>query len=228
MKCKKCDEEFEPKKGLKNYCSLKCRNSREFSDEAREKKSLAFKKNFEAGLYKNMGANLSEKYKTNPEINESKSLALRQLYKNEPERIEVLRSLRKGKNHSIETKKKMSDTAIERFRINPELHPNRRCAGIKESFPEKMFRQYIEMLGLKKGDYIQQFKIDKYFVDFYFPKINTVVEIDGEHWHKDIVKELFRENIIKSFCYKMIRFNALDIIQKKKEDEIKIIIAAFA
>jgi hypothetical protein len=39
--CKKCGSEFEPSKGLISYCSLKCRNSRTFSDEAKLKKSLA-------------------------------------------------------------------------------------------------------------------------------------------------------------------------------------------
>jgi hypothetical protein len=36
--CKKCENEFEPKKGLINYCSLNCRNSRSFSDETIVKK----------------------------------------------------------------------------------------------------------------------------------------------------------------------------------------------
>lgn len=33
MKCKKCGKDFEPKKGLKNYCSLSCRNSHNTSTE---------------------------------------------------------------------------------------------------------------------------------------------------------------------------------------------------
>jgi len=36
--CKKCGCEFIPSKGLLNYCSLKCRNSRIFSDESKKKK----------------------------------------------------------------------------------------------------------------------------------------------------------------------------------------------
>jgi hypothetical protein len=42
-KCKKCDKEFLPKKGLVNYCSLKCRNSREWSEEDKLKKSKSAK-----------------------------------------------------------------------------------------------------------------------------------------------------------------------------------------
>ncbi len=37
--CKRCDKEFEPTKGLVNYCSLKCRSGREWSEADKKKKS---------------------------------------------------------------------------------------------------------------------------------------------------------------------------------------------
>lgn len=43
-KCKKCDKDFNPKKGLKNYCSLQCRNSRTWTKEDKDKKSNSAKK----------------------------------------------------------------------------------------------------------------------------------------------------------------------------------------
>lgn len=43
-KCEKCKNEFEPSKGLINYCSLKCRNSREWSEDDKKIKSNAAKK----------------------------------------------------------------------------------------------------------------------------------------------------------------------------------------
>lgn len=42
-KCKKCGKEFEPVKGLVNYCSLECRNSRTWSEEDKKKKSISAK-----------------------------------------------------------------------------------------------------------------------------------------------------------------------------------------
>ena len=42
-KCKKCETEFVPSKGLTSYCSLQCRNSRSWSEEDRKKKSIAAK-----------------------------------------------------------------------------------------------------------------------------------------------------------------------------------------
>lgn len=41
--CKKCNAKFIPTKGLKLYCSLECRNSRTFSEEAKQKKSNSAK-----------------------------------------------------------------------------------------------------------------------------------------------------------------------------------------
>lgn len=41
--CKKCGKEFIPQKGLLNYCSLKCRNSRTWSEGDKKKKSLSAK-----------------------------------------------------------------------------------------------------------------------------------------------------------------------------------------
>lgn len=51
MVCKKCNVEFTPTKGLTNYCSLKCRNSRTFSDTSKLKKSIKTKKAWEDDKY---------------------------------------------------------------------------------------------------------------------------------------------------------------------------------
>lgn len=42
-KCKKCERDFNPVKGLINFCSLECRNSRSWSDDDKRKKSISAK-----------------------------------------------------------------------------------------------------------------------------------------------------------------------------------------
>lgn len=42
-KCKKCGKEFEVQKGLLNYCSLQCKNSRTWTDEDKKKLSMSAK-----------------------------------------------------------------------------------------------------------------------------------------------------------------------------------------
>jgi 5-methylcytosine-specific restriction endonuclease McrA len=49
--CRKCDKKFVPKKGTINYCSLSCRNSRNFSDQIKEKKSCITKRKWLDGTY---------------------------------------------------------------------------------------------------------------------------------------------------------------------------------
>ena len=44
-KCKKCSKEFQPSKGLINYCSMSCRNSRSRPESVRRKISEGVKKN---------------------------------------------------------------------------------------------------------------------------------------------------------------------------------------
>lgn len=43
MKCIKCGNEFEPSRGLVNYCSLKCRSGRTWSNADKLKKSVSAK-----------------------------------------------------------------------------------------------------------------------------------------------------------------------------------------
>lgn len=50
MNCKKCNAEFEPTKGLLNYCSISCRNSRSFSEETNKIKREKTIKNWEEGI----------------------------------------------------------------------------------------------------------------------------------------------------------------------------------
>jgi len=49
MNCKKCGKTFEPSKGLLNYCSMSCRNSREHSDEVKEKIRQSVKEGIASG-----------------------------------------------------------------------------------------------------------------------------------------------------------------------------------
>jgi hypothetical protein len=61
--CKKCNTTFKPIKGLVSYCSLKCRNSRTFSDDAKLKKSIANKGNLKCATNKGKFGKLSASWK---------------------------------------------------------------------------------------------------------------------------------------------------------------------
>lgn len=49
-----------------------------------------------------------------------------------------------------------------------------------ETTPEKIMRQFLDKVGV---EYKQEYKIGKYWADFYLPKYNVVIEVDGDYWH---------------------------------------------
>jgi hypothetical protein len=57
--CKKCGNRFEPTKGLVNYCSLSCRNSREQNEDVNNKRSekMKYRKLSEEHIKKISGSN---------------------------------------------------------------------------------------------------------------------------------------------------------------------------
>lgn len=118
-----------------------------------------------------------------------------------------------------------SERMKQRFIDFPELHPNRLCAGIKESYPEKFLTDYLIENNLEEDIHFKkQYKIGTYYVDFYFPKTNVVIEVDGERWHNpDCPKEIKRENTIKE-KYILHRFRAKPLLNKEYTETIDEII----
>ena len=73
-KCKKCGKEFNPVKGIVNYCTIECRNSREWSDDDKKKKSISAKnsekvkesnKNRPKEMWEKIGLKRKETHKQN-------------------------------------------------------------------------------------------------------------------------------------------------------------------
>lgn len=122
-------------------------------------------------------------------------------------------------------KKEASERMKQRFIDFPELHPNRLCAGIKESYPEKFLTDYLIENNLEEDIHFKkQYKVGTYYVDFYFPKTNVVIEVDGERWHNpDCPKEIKRENTIKE-KYILHRFRAKPLLNKEYTETIDEII----
>lgn len=123
------------------------------------------------------------------------------------------------RSNDLSFRKKASERMIERFIKNPDMHPNRLCAG-KVSYPENMLKQYfIQNNLIENKDFICQFRIERYFIDFYLPKINLCIEVDGKRWHTDKEKEEKRELVIKR-NHGLIRFDAYFVTKKLYEKQI--------
>ena len=55
--------------------------------------------------------------------------------------------------------------------------------------PEKIFFDFLLFNNLEQHkDFFYQYRVFNYKVDFYFPKINLGIEIDGDYWHANPAK----------------------------------------
>lgn len=113
MNCKKCGIEFEPTKGLISYCSLKCRNSRERSDESKKRTSLGMLKSKKV---KDASAKRKNKpgHPCSDETKKKLSEKAKKYYENNPDAIIRLSEIGKNRVFSENTRKKLSVLAKER------------------------------------------------------------------------------------------------------------------
>ena len=226
VKCKKCSIEFfKVKSDIKenNFCSHSCSASynnslRHYSEESNNKRILKLQILFKVKIN---CAICDKEYEIETNNSKLKNKRYNKYCNNCTDKIN------KGELNKIypkiteEAKFKMSESKKKLYKIHPEKHPNVRCAKNIESYPEKFFKEFLELNNIYKDiDYKQNYKIDKYYVDFYFFKLNLSVEIDGERWHdRNDNREIERENKIKEKT-KIIRFWSKKLIKKQYETEI--------
>ncbi len=116
-------------------------------------------------------------------------------------------------------KLKKSVLAIDRFTNNPEQHPNMLCAGKRESRPERIMTECLKNIGFVENvDFIKEFKLDRYFIDFVFHKKSIAIEVDGAYWHDPTSeKEIKREKRIRE-VFSLIRLDAAMLLKKTHKD----------
>lgn len=97
--------------------------------------------------------------------------------------------------------------------------------NIKSSKLEVFFREHI--LETLNVDYQQQKKVSTKYYDFYIPKYNLLIEVDGDYYHakdrskklneiqkKNIINDHKKNLIAKRKGYRIIRFWESDINEK--------------
>jgi len=221
LECKKCKKiytvnstvEAFNKGRYQKHCSRKCANSHVRTEESKQKQSKKAIQHYES-------------IRSGEEILKICSVCEKSFnlpYNKRYRRCCTLCSTVDGK-HSDVFKHKLSQLRKGYLEKNPEKHPNRLCAGIQESYPERFLREFFEQQGLVKNiDFKQQYKIEEYFLDFYLPKLNLGIEVDGERWHGATEREQVRECILKEQV-ELVRFKAKPLIKKEYQPVIEYII----
>jgi hypothetical protein len=173
--CKKCNKEFEPIKGLVNFCSLACRNSREQTPEMRKKKS-------EAALN-------SDKVK---EANRDSNRGKRPMLPRKHVTCLKCGGLIETKTHlnrkyHVECWKESSGG----YRANSTIKHRSIYKGFQlDSGAEKLFAIILDELGVEwKKNTTEYFtyekegkKVGKYYPDFYLPRYGKWFEIKGKFY----------------------------------------------
>jgi very-short-patch-repair endonuclease len=80
---------------------------------------------------------------------------------------------------------------------------------------ENMMWLKLRRKQLKGYQFYRQKIIGNYIVDFYCPKTNLVIELDGEQHYSEIgrAKDRTRDNVLRKMCVKVLRFSDRDVFE---------------
>lgn len=135
----------------------------------------------------------------------------------------------KGKHHTDESKLKLSNIRKSYLEQHPEMVPYKINHHSKQSYPEKYFRELFDNDEILKN-FISEYKVGLYSLDFALPSLMYYIEIDGEQHYVDdrIIKhDEERNKKLSELGWKGIRirwsdYQKLNLKQRKaKIQEIK-------
>lgn len=122
-----------------------------------------------------------------------------------------------GRIHTQATKDKMSKSAIQRVLITDHNHTSKL---------EKTFANILDLLEIEYKQFFYAKDI-KAFYDFYLPKYNIIIEVDGDFWHcnpnskhnvpkyetqkRNLIKDSIKSQWASDNGYKLLRFWENDI-----------------
>lgn len=111
--------------------------------------------------------------------------------------------------------------AIQRHLLeNPEKRINARMAKYRKSGNKTWIEERMGLLLDKLGvEYVFQYPILRYNVDFAIPELMIAIECDGEQWHQDKEKEQIRQERIEHEGWTVLHYTGAKINQCLPEIE---------
>jgi len=202
--CKRCDKEFLPTKGLANYCSFTCLNTRKILIENINWEII--QKDYDDGLTR---IELCEKYDS---LNNSKLQKAKKLGFFKPRTISESRKISKKSfvKHTKETKDNLSKIRKEFLKNNPDKHPWKR----KDKLLSIPCENLKKVLDNNKIQYIEEYSPSNekhYSIDVFLPNYNLALEVNGnQHYNNDgTLKKYYqdRHNFIKKLGFEIHEFH---------------------
>jgi very-short-patch-repair endonuclease len=127
------------------------------------------------------------------------------------------------RTHSQTTKDKMKETAIQRILITNQNHTSKL---------EKTFANILDLLDIEYQQFFYAKDI-RAFYDFYLPKYNIIIEVDGDFWHcnpsskhnipkyetqkRNLIKDSIKSQWVLDNGYTLLRFWENDINNNIKQ-----------
>jgi very-short-patch-repair endonuclease len=98
---------------------------------------------------------------------------------------------------------------------NPKLKEYSRHLRVNMTNAERLLWSKLRRKQLKGTQFYTQRIIDNYIVDFYCPKANLVIEIDGgQHYTEEGLKEdKVRDEYMKGQGFKVLRFSDREVFE---------------
>ena len=128
----------------------------------------------------------------------------------------------KGKHHSEESKKKISDSMVSYLTANPDKVPYVLNHSSKESYPETYFK---ELFNKQHIPYTYHYKINRYELDFAIVDLKLDIEIDGDQHYLDkrqIESDTRRDAYLESLGWKTFRIRWSDWKASEDYQELKL------
>ena len=90
------------------------------------------------------------------------------------------------------------------------------------TFSERLLWKHLKGKQIAGYDFDRQKPINKYIVDFFCKELMLVIEVDGITHNDKMDYDFKRQNDLERFGLKVLRFNALDVVQNTQSvlDEI--------
>jgi very-short-patch-repair endonuclease len=91
-----------------------------------------------------------------------------------------------------ERRRQQSERKKKLYKEHPEKHPNIMCAANRcnLTYPEQVTYDWLSAYGMKPiHNYHFVTDVSNRYVDFYVPRYNLFIEVDGEYWHKNKTRD---------------------------------------
>jgi len=234
-RCKRC-ETLIPY--FKQYCSQSCLSKditdRQWADPKHRKNvsaknRISMLKQYATGMRDGKEITKAAHIKTRQMAKEGRCPLARPDVREKNKKVTNTPEMRKASSERMKKKNPMYDPAVRRkatISLNEylEKHPEKRLNARMAKYRKSGKKTWIEermakLLDKMNIDYVFQYPILRYNVDFAIPALKIVIECDGEQWHQDKEKDAIRQRRIEQEGWFVLRYTGAKINQCLREIE---------